>query len=174
MDHNTEEQSLHGVWKPKSVGMVEAEHTPMHLLGIPLPRALNHKTSSSVSRLLWCALSITWELDLFATTLPPLKQLFSHKRGFCIDLPLLEDACALKHRFSWFDVLIWTFMLWSYFEKSPFFFKKCVQDFNKPKLTEMGEGFVEIILGWVTRPNLGSSVLDGWHSQYPKAFAKIH
>ena len=38
----------------------------------------------------------------------------------------------------------------------------------------MGEGFVEIILGWVTRPNLGSSVLDGWHSQYPKAFAEIH
>ena len=152
MDHNTEEQSLHGVWKPKSVGMVEAEHTPMHLLGIPLPRALNHKTSSSVSRLLWCALSITWELDLFATTLPPLKQLFFHKRGFCIDLPLLEDACALKHRFSWFDVLIWTFMLWSYFEKSLlfflfFFFEKCVQDCNKSKPAEMGEGFVETMFG---------------------------
>ena len=38
----------------------------------------------------------------------------------------------------------------------------------------MGEGFVEIIPGWVTRPNLGSSVSDGWHSQYPKVFVKIH
>lgn len=52
MDHNTEEQSFHGVWKSKSVSRVEAEHTPMHLLGIPLPCALNHKTSSSVFGLL--------------------------------------------------------------------------------------------------------------------------
>ncbi|KAK7860760.1 hypothetical protein CFP56_033171 [Quercus suber] len=26
----------------------------------------------------------------------------------------------------------------------------------------------------MTRPNLGSSVFDEWHSQYSKAFAKIH
>ena len=33
-------------------------------------------------------------------TTTSLKQLFSHKRGFGIDLPLLEDACTLKHEFS--------------------------------------------------------------------------
>ena len=54
------------------------------------------------------------------------------------------------------------------------FFEKCVQDCNKPKPTEMGEGFVEIMLGWMTRSNLGSNVFDGWHSKYPEAFAKIH
>ena len=26
----------------------------------------------------------------------------------------------------------------------------------------------------MTRPNLASSVSDGWNSQYPEAFAKIH
>ena len=53
-------------------------------------------------------------------------------------------------------------------------FENFVQDCNKPKPTEMGEGYSEIIPGWVIKPNLGSSVLDGWHSQYPKAFVKIH
>ena len=79
--------------------------------------------------------------------------------GFGIDLPLLKDARISEHRFSWFDILIWTFMFWSYI-----LFEKCVHDCNKPKLTMMGEGFVEIMLGWVTRSNLGSSVSDGWLS----------
>ena len=39
-------------------------------------------------------------------------------------------------------------MLLSYFEKSLFFFfNKCVQDYNKPKPTEMREGFVETVFG---------------------------
>ena len=72
---------------------------------------------------------------------------FPIKEGFGIDLPLLKDACVSKHRFSWFDLLIWTFMLWFYFGKSLFSFSffKCVEDYNKPKPTEVREGFVGIV-----------------------------
>ena len=60
-----------------------------------------------------CPLSLVRDNHFTQTTLFPQK-------GFWHWLAALRRSmCALKHRFSWFDVLIWTFMLWSYFD---FFF----------------------------------------------------
>ena len=85
-----------------------------------------------------CPLSLVRDNHFTQTTLFPQK-------GFWHWLAALRRSmCALKHRFSWFDVLIWTFMLWSYFGKS-LFFEKCVQDCNNPKPTKMGEAFVDHI-----------------------------
>ena len=114
-----------------------------------------------------CPLSLVRNNHFTQTTLFPPK-------GFWHWLVALRRCMRFKTQIFmiWcFDLNIYALIL---FWKISFFFEKCVQDCNKPKLTEMGEGFVEIIPGWVTRPNLGSSVLDGRHSQYPKAFTKIH
>ena len=71
----------------------------------------------------------------------------------------------------WFEHLCFDLILKNLFFS---FWKMCTR--LQQNLSQLKREKVSLNSVWdvVTRPNLESSVSDGWHSQYPKAFAKIH